>query len=586
MNRVRFPDVGRVGLGVGLDMHLGAPIGFDTNGKPQPRVHRFLNRHAADFATAFFSWQPRGRGRLDLQDYEASFNALLKGAPDYQALGLHHTRLNLAAPPDNDQDELLAFTNALIRRFGFDWVNEDLGLWSVDGKPMPYPLPPYLTEAGLDQCVANCRFWQTHLEAPLLVEFPGFSDGISLSVGHIDAYDFFREVVIESGSPCTLDLGHLISWRWRLGHRGEGLFADLDRLPLNHCFEVHMSGCLVSGERWVDAHHGVLRHEQLTLLERLLPRLPNLRVVTYEDPKFDEQGALPDKALPGFEALKGIVANRQSRDLAPPAVPPEPITHTDIRPLHDAFARLLFDERARTHFIEHGQLAHTSAADLSELATIHTEELSRAANLIASHLMDRRYAGLGRINEVFTGIDVSDLWPRFLASKHAASWREVGHGRCVEEAFFRFCFEQGVGHAADLRRQMLTAVLTTLSRGRRPAFSLPEELTATPRGYASVINGCLVALVDNQLVTGPVSALIADLIYGHDPVSCATRHRVSTASVELLSRALTAKGLLSTTTPSSSPRALEPRGYTHRPPRRPTPGCPPRRARRRSPARR
>ena len=108
----------------------------------------------------------------------------------------------------------------------------------------------------------------------------------------------------------TLDTGHLLSYQWLLGHRGEDLYGDLERLPLDRCFEIHLSGCELEGERFHDRHHGVLLKEQLELLERLVPLCPNLRAVTYEDPVFDAEGALSAETRPWFEALRERVHAR------------------------------------------------------------------------------------------------------------------------------------------------------------------------------------------------------------------------------------------------------------------------------------
>src|SRR5262249_34715042 len=135
------------------------------------------------------------------------------------------------------------------------------------------------------------------LPVPLVLEFPGFARGVSLVLGDWHAYDFFRALADETNAPVTLDIGHLLSWQWFRGRRGADLFDELERLPLASCFEIHLSGCEIAGDRFVDAHHGRLLDEQIILLERLLPLCPNLRAVTFEDPRFDENGAL----LPGNE---------------------------------------------------------------------------------------------------------------------------------------------------------------------------------------------------------------------------------------------------------------------------------------------
>jgi uncharacterized protein (UPF0276 family) len=310
---VRVPEVGpRVGLGVGLDLSWGAPIGFvqdPVRGDViAERVLRFLGAYASTFSHLFVSFQTRNRNRLDVRDYVDVYDDLFARLPSYRARALHHTALNLGGIEPYDRGRVVDFTNDLIARYGLAWVNEDLGLWSIHGRPLPYPLPPYLTEDGLRAAIANTDFVQRRLAAPLLVEFPGFSSGTSFVVGRMHAYDFFRRVAEESDSPVTLDLGHLLSYQWSLGKRGEALHDDLELLPLAHCFEIHLSGCEIDGDRFLDRHHGILLDEQLELLGRLAPRCPRLRAVTYEDPKFDEHGALVPASVPGFERLCAVVS--------------------------------------------------------------------------------------------------------------------------------------------------------------------------------------------------------------------------------------------------------------------------------------
>ena len=311
---MRMPDVPRkLGLGVGLDLPWGGPVGFvpdDTRGDVvAEKAMRFLHAYAGTFSYLFVSWQPKGRGRLDVADYAPAYDDLFaRIPPQLRVRALHQTTFNLGALERYERAAIVDFTNALVDRYALAWVNEDLGVWSIHGHPLPYPLPPYLTTAGLRAAIANTVEVQRTLSVPLLIEFPGFSEGTSFVVGTLHAYDFFREVVIETGSPATLDVGHLLSYQWFLGKRGAALYEDLERLPTSHCFEIHLSGCQVAGDRFLDLHHGVLLDEQLELLERLLPLFPNLRAITYEDPRFDGQGSLIPKSLDGFGRLRSLAA--------------------------------------------------------------------------------------------------------------------------------------------------------------------------------------------------------------------------------------------------------------------------------------
>jgi uncharacterized protein (UPF0276 family) len=307
----RLPEVrGRLGLGVGLDLPWGAPIGFgfdpERGDVVAGRVVRFLERHRDDFGYLFVSWQPRSRSRLDPRDYFPAYDDLFERAPAFPVRALHQTTFDLGALEPYDHGRIADFTNALCERYRLAWVNEDLGVWSIHGRPLPYPLPPYLTERGLAAAIRNTALVQERLSVPLLVEFPGFSEGTSFVIGTLHAYDFFRRVVEETGSAATLDVGHLLSYQWLRGRRGEALYDELDRLPLASCFEIHLSGCQIQKRRFFDYHHGILLDEQIDLLERLLPRCPNLRAVTYEDPKFDDEGALVRKAVPNYLRLREV----------------------------------------------------------------------------------------------------------------------------------------------------------------------------------------------------------------------------------------------------------------------------------------
>jgi uncharacterized protein (UPF0276 family) len=169
-------------------------------------------------------------------------------------------------------------------------------------------MPPLLTDAGLRAAIANVRECQDALAAPVVVEFPGFSEDGSPAIGTWHAYDFLRALCEATGAPATLDVGHLLSYQWWRGRRGDALFDELERLPLTHAFELHVAGAAIAGDRFVDAHHGRVLDTQLELCSRLLARCPNLRAVTFEDPRLDAHGALEPDSARSYDALRAITA--------------------------------------------------------------------------------------------------------------------------------------------------------------------------------------------------------------------------------------------------------------------------------------
>jgi uncharacterized protein (UPF0276 family) len=308
---VRFPNItGRLGLGVGMDLPWGQEVGFtigDHGDTISERMRRFFAAHRDVFRYLFLAFQPRRRNHLRAADYYQAYDALF-AASDIPVRALHHTILNLGATGGYDRAPIYSFTNDLVRRYRFGWVSEDLGVWSLAGKALPYPLPPFLTTDGLAACIRNVAEAQAALAAPLVIEFPGFTEGQSFCVGDLDAFDFFREVAQATSTPVVLDVGHVLSYQWIRGRNGRRMFDGIERLPLDHCFELHLSGCVIHRGRFRDLHHGVLLDEQLDMLDVLLERCPQLAAVTFEDPRYTADGALVARARPNFERLRKAVA--------------------------------------------------------------------------------------------------------------------------------------------------------------------------------------------------------------------------------------------------------------------------------------
>lgn len=456
-------------LGVGLDMPWGAGFQPHPEGdRVGPHIRRFLDSNADTFGHLFLSWQPRSRARLDLDDYVQGWD-FLQDLDGYPVRGLHHTALNLASSEGYDRTELLEFTNALIERYQLAWVNEDLGFWSLRGRPLPYPLPPLLTDDGLAACVRNVREVDLALAAPLRVEFPGFSAGWSLSVGEIDAYDFFNRVVRDSGAACTLDVGHLLSWRWLQGHRGEALLDGLERLPLDHTVELHLSGVAIEGDAFIDAHHGVLVEPQYALLERLLQCCPNLQQVTFEDPVPQADGTLaPDNQ----RSLDRLVAMMRGTISAPSTRQPGASTLTAPR----LPAVREHEDRLDRAFRGLGYVGLPS--DQVEGIARQLRKMTLARKALGIPTLRARFA------PVFEGVDPDALMSEFAASEVYDRWVELP-GRtpdlCLEEAFSRFL--AGRVNPALLAELRCKALVRALGVDPDPAFVVPEDVLGEPHRW-------------------------------------------------------------------------------------------------------
>ncbi len=294
----------RLGFGIGFDLPWrNEGVGFrPTTEMISPQLATYLQHERYNYL--MFSYQPRGCTALDPKTYQRAYDKLIKIIPPGTPVALHHTLLNLGATRNYDRRAIYSFTNALHDRYKFAWVNEDIGIWSHNGVPMPYPLPPLLLSESIGRIVDSLIDAKESLDPPLHLEFPGFSANLTVFVGRMDAYDWFREVVERADVAATLDVGHLLSYRWMAGYRGAELYDGLERLPLRHCQEIHLSGCEITDDQFHDLHHGILLDEQLELLDRLIDRCPNLVGVTYEDPSLDNAGRLPAAANRNVDRLR------------------------------------------------------------------------------------------------------------------------------------------------------------------------------------------------------------------------------------------------------------------------------------------
>jgi uncharacterized protein (UPF0276 family) len=575
--RIRFPDAPRtLSLGVGFDMPWGDPRAWAWNGVtdvPAEPLITFLGEHQLHFSHLFTSWQPRSRSHPAIDDYVGSYRELFRRLPHYTVRALHHTALNLAAVEAYDRSSLLAFTNDLVRELSMRWVNEDLGLWSLGGRRLPYPLPPYLTEQGLSAAIANVAEVQAALAVPLVVEFPGWSSGHSLCVGPMHAFDFFRRVAEETGSPVNLDVGHLLSYQWWCGRRGRALHDGLDRLPLEHCFEIHLAGCEIAGEDFIDSHEGVLIDAQLELLEWLVTRCPNLRAITFEDPRFDGHGTPTPGTAASLARLQASVARclraaprapagpvasslRQARRLASTERGPIAAAHAEAVLLDRTLERLLRSRHAREAWV-FGERHEDTATDADAMAALRRPQLEAVAALMRRGVLTRCHRGTGTLVEAFPRTleawralhaeddALDELMARFLDSEAYAAHGDLPFGRtgsCLEEAFFTFCEASAIGSPQEREAELLAAVGKALAVTRDPAFVVPAAFRPCARGHfavssrsepvlhAALFPAAGVAPAEagapaGAYVTGPLTPFIADLLIATDsPQAAAARH--------------------------------------------------------------
>jgi len=311
-------------VGLGLDLNWQARVGFQQNSrglnghekkwKVSQALGAFLQQYSRSFDYVFFSYQPLYSDSLfndqgfeeQVQAYEGFVELLDKKL--HSKLHLHQTQLNLATMDLGHPRELIAQrSNELSQRLGLRWINEDLGIWFLEGRALDYPLLPIFNKDSLKACIRNIVYYKAALEVPLVVEFPGFGEGKPLLVGEICPLEFFKECILRSDCDFALDTGHLLACFESLNM---GLSEGVDKLltlPWSRCREIHLAGAARIDGRIQDLHHGQFMQEQFELIDCLLEFAPATGLCL-EDPAFKNNGELISQSEEALSCLKRKVS--------------------------------------------------------------------------------------------------------------------------------------------------------------------------------------------------------------------------------------------------------------------------------------
>jgi uncharacterized protein len=301
----------------------GLGLSSNLNASDQPHPYRLLDESPGLFDFVEYS------APLSLEETQAHatlYPELARRVEQVPVL-FHPVHLNLYGP-ERESAQALADLEAHAQAVGSAWVGNDVGWWHAGGQPFPgyLYLPPPLTPEGLEDCVAHALHVQAGLGRPLALENPA----VFARRGDLHVLDFMAGLHARTGLPLLIDVGHLFSYQLSAGLPLE---AGWDGFPFEQVIELHLAGGVVTrrGSRgfYVDDHTQPVRDELFTLLERLLPRCPSLRAVTFEG-----DGHPPEVARRTLERLRPWVpaGPRPPLRLKPPEEAPVPVRPTASRP--------------------------------------------------------------------------------------------------------------------------------------------------------------------------------------------------------------------------------------------------------------
>ena len=136
--------------------------------------------------------------------------------------------------------------------------------------------------------------------------------------GEMPDGEFLAAVAEAADCGILLDLHNL----WTNERNGrEPVARVVDRLPLDRVVEVHLADGHERAGYWVDAHSGLTSGELLDIAATVVPRLPNLRLITFEmGPDYVPAAGLgPDDLARHLVDLRALAAAA-----APPGPPGRP----------------------------------------------------------------------------------------------------------------------------------------------------------------------------------------------------------------------------------------------------------------------
>jgi uncharacterized protein (UPF0276 family) len=216
-------------------------------------------------------------------------------------------------------ERMLAPAADYARALDAPWASEHLNFnRAPSGDFLGFLLPQVQSTAAVGAAARNIARTRELLGVPLAVETP--VNYLRPYPGEMSDGQFLAAVAGQADCGLLVDLHNLLC-NERNGR--QAVLDVLDELPLDRVWEVHVAGGGELDGYWVDAHSGLVDDALWRLAEVVVPRLPNLKALTFEMmPQDYTSGAVPAAAvLEQLRRLDRLWASRGSRDpeaLAPP----------------------------------------------------------------------------------------------------------------------------------------------------------------------------------------------------------------------------------------------------------------------------
>lgn len=212
--------------------------------------------------------------------------------------------------------------------------------------------------------------------------------------------------------------------------------------------------------------------------------------------------------------------------------------------LDEILDNLLHKRSFRFSFIE-GRYEELGigAVELEELRAVDFDQLASTANQIRRDLLRRKHRGSGGLIDLYqesletwkqshpSDGDLEELSLAFMESEPFDAWRELSPGApgiALEEAFYLFLEQEGIGSPVVREQEFLTAMMKLLAVSPHTDIKLPGRIHRTPSGFFALSSRgapAVYAALRDSVITGKVTPLVHDLLgSSDDPGDIARRH--------------------------------------------------------------
>jgi uncharacterized protein len=226
----------------------------------------------------------------------------------------HPSYINFCGSHPNSEAWLKA-TAEHIKTVGSAWFAQDCAycFWQEGpgySSQLGYFIPPIFNKASLDKAIRRVKEVQAIIPTIVAIEPPP----VSFVVGTMPLFSYFGQIAEKTDCAILLDMGHLVSYEMASGRRVRETMNDL---PCERVVEIHIAGGRLKkgedGPIYIDAHESSILDQTWTMLEDMLPELPNVKAVCYECEGVDEKSVLSTlkrlrKLLIELSASKELVA--------------------------------------------------------------------------------------------------------------------------------------------------------------------------------------------------------------------------------------------------------------------------------------